>query len=130
MIQSPCFVSLNGNADEPGRLFVATGQTVLHAPSATFLRQDNAGTVHLGLTGVSTVSFAPGSDIETYRVQYRAESVTHCVQFVAGGEAFITYDNDGDLIDLQGAGLRGIRNDSGLVIGPLRAATEPGETRP
>jgi hypothetical protein len=65
VMQSPCFVSLSGGVDEPVMLLTATGQTALHAPSGAFVREGSEGIRHLGSTGVSELSFAPGSDIAT-----------------------------------------------------------------
>jgi hypothetical protein len=121
MIQSPCFVSLNGSADEPATLPIATGQTVLHAPSSTFVRADGAGTTHLSLTGIPSLTFAPGAAVSSYRIQHDSQSIHHSVRFAVGGEFVASYDRNGQLVELRGESLRLIKNADGLVVGPLRA---------
>jgi hypothetical protein len=121
MLTTPHFVSLNGARDEPDFLSIVAGQTVLHAPSGAFLRQERDGEFALNPSAVSKVELAHDATVASYRVSGQGGGIVHQVSFAGGGEFCATFDRDGDLTMLRGSQLRiSSRADGLLIVGPMR----------
>jgi hypothetical protein len=125
MIKSANFVCLNGNSDEPSHLHLELGQTFLHAPSASFFRQDRNGQAQLNLPYISAVRTAPGARVARRGVGLSELGITRSVTFAVGGEYRATFAPSGELLTLEGAGLSITKAADALIVGPWRQSDLP-----
>lgn len=109
------FTCISGRPGEDSHRFVGTSETVLHAPSGTFIHSDLAGDLSVTLHTVKAVSIANLADVAEYQITRDEMAVTHWVRFHGGGELHVAFDLEGDLISLRGERVCLTANDSRLV---------------
>lgn len=128
MTNASRFTCLSGRPVEDSLRMLATSETVLHAPSGTFIHNDRAGDLSLTLYMVKAVSVANLADVAEYRITRDAVAVTHWVRFHGGGELHVAFDLEGELISFRGERVCLTVNDSRLVATSLemRASESPG----
>ena len=118
------FTCISGLPGEDSHRFVRTSETVLHAPSGTFIHNDLAGDLSLTLYAVKAVSIANLADVAEYRITRDAVAVTHWVHFHGGGKLHVSFDLEGELISLRGERVCLTANGSGLVATSLEARVD------
>ena len=74
------FTCVSGRPDDDSHGFVAAAETVLNAPSGTFIHNDHAGDLSLTLYTVKSVSIANLADVAEYKITRDAVAVTHWVR--------------------------------------------------
>ena len=123
------FTCVSGRSDDDSHGFVAAAETVLHAPSGTFIHNDLAGDLSLTLYTVKAVGIANLADVAEYKITRDAVAVTHWVRFHGGGELHVTFDLEGELVSLRGERVCLTANDSRLVATSMETRlSEPQET--
>lgn len=127
MTSASSLTVISGRPGEDTSRCIPAGETVLHAPSGAFIRNDLAGGTSLVVpTGIDTVRIA---DIKAHRVTYDAEGVSHYVRLHGGGEFHLTFDTQGAVLSLHGERVSITLNDSGLIVTKWEGHRDPrGET--
>ena len=109
------FTCISGLPGDDSHRFVGTSETVLHAPSGTFVHNDLARDLSLTLYTVKAVGIANLADVAEYKITRDAVAVTHWVRFHGGGELHVAFDLEGELVSLHGERVCLTANDSRLV---------------
>ena len=123
------FTCISGLPGDDSHRFVGTSETVLHAPSGTFVHNDLAGDLSLTLYTVKAVGIANLADVAEYKITRDAVAVTHWVRFHGGGELHVAFDLEGELVSLHGERVCLTANDSRLVATSMETRlSEPQET--
>jgi hypothetical protein len=121
MISSRHFLCLDGRDDEPRAIHLAEGQTCLHCPSATFLREGRGGQLQVILPGAATFRIASGARVAQRRSRTDGARVSQWLKFAEGGECLATFDSAGDLEQLEGTRVSITCAAGELIVGPLPA---------
>ena len=100
---------------DSGPRVLGYSETVLHAPSGTFVHNDLAGHLSITLRTIRAVSVANLADVADYRITRDEEGVTHWVRFHGGGGFHVQFDSDGELIFFEGDRVTVAADDSVLV---------------
>jgi hypothetical protein len=113
------FICLTGDTAQDR--WLERGDTVLHAPSGTFIHdhgQDDLSMTVPAITGFAVVDWADVADHQTARGE---TTVSHCLRFHGGGELNVVFDLQGEILSLCGEGLACFTDWSGFVtVGPCR----------
>ena len=113
------FTCVPGLASDDSERMVGPADTVLHAPSGTFIHNDLAGDLSLTLHTVNAVSIANLADVAEYCISRDGSVVTHRVRFHGGGELEASFGLDGELSSLSGERVCLTANHFGVIAAKL-----------
>ena len=115
------FTCLSGLSTEESPRVLGYSETVLHAPSGTFVHNDLAGHLSITLRTIRAVSVANLADVVDYRITRDEEGVTHWVRFHGSGGFHVKFDAEGELIVFEGDRVTVAADDSVLVASRYQA---------
>lgn len=108
MNTSSRFICLSGRPEEDRELVeFGPGDTVLHAPSCTFVRTRHGDDLELTLPPISRVLVDDPSEVVNQSICVDDDDgLLHTLEFSGGSWARINYDCDRSIVGLDGYGLK------------------------
>lgn len=97
------FLCLTGAPAQNREYPLDRGDTVLHAPSGTFVHDHGVAGLSMTLERITGVAIADWSEVAEHRVEQDGEGLKHHVRFHAGGFVEVRCDPQGEIIHIDSA---------------------------
>lgn len=114
------FICLTGDPAKDGdHLLMDHRDTVLHAPSGTFIRTPDGVDVSMTVPVISGVAISDWAEVADHQTARDEATVSHCLRFHGGGELNVVFNLQGQILSLSGKGLVYFADWSGFItVGP------------